>query len=194
MKLTIKQQEANRLLAGNATHNMLFGGSRSGKTFTLVRATCTRAIKAAKSRHAILRFRFNAVKNSIVLDTFPKVMSICFPDIKYAINKSDWYATLENGSEVWFGGLDDKERTEKILGMEFATIYLNECSQIPYGSIETAITRLAQKAEQQPIGSKPAQPLKPKVYYDCNPPSKAHWTYKLFKARFSVFAFCQYCS
>lgn len=158
---------------------MLFGGSRSGKTFLLTRAVCARAIKAPKSRHAILRFRFNAVKNSIAFDTFPKVMSLCFPGVKYEINKTDWFATLPNKSEIWFGGLDDKERTEKILGMEFATIYLNECSQIPYGSVETALTRLAQKADQI-IDGKSSQ-LKNKAYYDCNPPSKAHWAYRIFK-------------
>jgi len=181
MKLTDKQLEANKLLAGSACHNMLFGGSRSGKTFLLTRGVCARAIKAAKSRHAILRFRFNAVKNSIVFDTFPKVMQLCFPEINYTINKSDWFATLQNGSEIWFGGLDDKERTEKILGMEFATIYLNECSQIPYGSVETAITRLAQKANQEIDGI--LEQLRPRVYYDCNPPSKAHWSYRLFKEK-----------
>ena len=180
MKLTDKQTEANKLLAGPATHIMLFGGSRSGKTFVLVRAVCMRAIKAPNSRHAIVRFRFNAVKNSIVMDTFPKVMALCFPGIKYEINKSDWFAKFANGSEVWFAGLDDKERTEKILGMEFVTIYSNECSQIPYSSVETAITRLAQKAEQQAIGALPASPLKPWVYYDCNPSSKAHWSHKIF--------------
>lgn len=182
-KLTTKQVEANNILAGIATHIMLFGGSRSGKTFLIVRAVCTRAIKAPNSRHAIVRFRFNAVKNSIVLDTFPKVMRLCFPGIKYSLNKSDWYVTLDNGSEIWFAGLDDKERTEKILGMEFATIYPNECSQIPYSSIETAITRLAQKAEQQEIGDLPARQLKPRVYYDCNPSNKNHWSYKLFKQK-----------
>jgi phage terminase large subunit-like protein len=182
-KLTSKQTKANNVLAGDATHIMLFGGSRSGKTFVLVRAICVRAIKAPKSRHAIVRFRFNAVKNSIVLDTFPKVMNLCFPGVKYHLNKSDWYVTLENGSEIWFAGLDDKERTEKILGMEFVTIYPNECSQIPYGSIETAITRLAQKAEQIAIGDIPSCQLRPKVYYDCNPPSKAHWSYKIFKEK-----------
>lgn len=170
-------------MAGLATHIMLFGGSRSGKTFVLVRAVCLRAIKAPKSRHAILRFRFNAVKNSIVFDTFPKVMELCFPGVKYTLNKSDWFAEFENGSQVWFAGLDDKERTEKILGMEFVTIYLNECSQIPYGSVETAITRLAQLAIQQAIGNLPEQELKPRVYYDCNPPSKAHWTYRIFKEK-----------
>lgn len=182
-KLTSKQKQANSLLAGDATHVMLFGGSRSGKTFALVRAVCVRAIKAPNSRHAIVRFRFNAVKNSVVYDTFPKVMQLCFPGVKYTISKSDWYATIENGSEIWFAGLDDKERTEKILGMEFATIYANECSQIPYGSIETAVTRLAQKAQQDAIGDLPASPLKPRVYYDCNPPSKAHWSYRLFREK-----------
>lgn len=183
MKLTQKQQQANELLAGSATHNMLFGGSRSGKTFLLVRAVCMRAIKAPKSRHAILRFRFNAVKNSIVLDTFPKVMGLCFTGVKYVLNKSDFYAEFDNGSQIWFGGLDDKERTEKILGMEFATIYLNECSQIPYGSVETAITRLAQKATQQAIGDMPECQLVPRVYYDCNPPPKSHWSYRIFKEK-----------
>lgn len=183
MKLTQKQREANRLLAGPETHDMLFGGSRSGKTFVLVRGICTRAIKAKKSRHAIFRFRFNAVKNSIVLDTFPKVMELCFPEVDYHINKSDWYAEFPNGSQMWFAGLDDKERTEKILGMEFVTMYFNECSQIPYGSVETAVTRLAQKVDQDKIGDVPAKPLKPKAYYDCNPPSKTHWTYKVFRQK-----------
>lgn len=180
-KLTGKQNEANALLAGSCTHLMLFGGSRSGKTFLLVRAVVARAIKAKKTRHAILRFRFNAVKASVVADTFPKVMELCFPAVKYDMNRTDWVAKLPNGSEIWFGGLDDKERTEKILGMEFATIYLNECSQIPYNSVETALTRLAQKAEQVIDGR--ASPLKPRAYYDCNPPSKAHWSYRIFKEK-----------
>lgn len=179
-KLTSKQQEAMQLLKSAAMHVMLFGGSRSGKTFLLVRAICMRAIKAPESRHAILRFRFNAVKNSVVLDTFPKVMKLCFPNVEYSINKSDWYAELSNGSQIWFAGLDDKERTEKILGMEFVTEYFNESSQIPYASVETALTRLAQKVNQSAVGHIPERPLKPKAYYDCNPPSKAHWSYKVF--------------
>lgn len=152
----------------------------SGKTFLLVRAVCARALKSANSRHAIVRFRFNAVKNSVVFDTFPKVMELCFAGVPYKLDKSNWFVKFPNGSEIWFAGLDDKERTEKILGMEFATIYFNECSQIPWGSIETAITRLAQKCTQLAIGNKPEVELKPRLYFDCNPPSKNHWTYKLF--------------
>lgn len=179
MKLTDRQLEAQAILAGPATHCMLFGGSRSGKTFLLTRNICMRALKAPKSRHAILRFRFNAVKASVVMDTFPKVMALAFPGVKYTLSKTDWFAEFDNGSQIWFGGLDDKERAEKILGMEFVTIYLNEASQIPKNSRDIAVTRLAQQVDQAIKGSE-ARPLKPRMLYDCNPPSKAHWTYKLF--------------
>lgn len=178
MKLTAKQEEAQQVLAGSATHNMLFGGSRSGKTFLLVRNTAMRALKAPKSRHAIMRFRFNAVKASVIYDTFPKVMSVAFPGVKYTLNKTDWFAEFENGSQIWFGGLDDKERTEKILGQEYATIYLNECSQISLESRNMAVTRLAQRVDQKV--SDRVTLLKPRMYYDCNPPNKGHWSYRLF--------------
>lgn len=178
MKLTAKQQEAQAILAGDATHQMLFGGSRSGKTFLLTRNVVMRALKAPKSRHAMLRFRFNAIKASIVMDTFPKVMELAFPSVDYEISKTDWYAKLPGDSEVWFGGLDDKERTEKILGQEYATIYLNEASQISWESRNMAVTRLAQKVEQVVDGRRSV--LRPRMYYDCNPPSKAHWSYRLF--------------
>lgn len=179
LRLHAQQLAAHTVLAGPATNLMLFGGSRSGKTFLLIRNVCLRALKAPKSRHAVLRFRFNAVKSSVVMDTFPKVMALAFPGVKYTLSKTDWYAEFDNGSQIWFGGLDDKERTEKILGMEFSTIYLNECSQIPWGSVGIAITRLAQKATQVIDGRADAS-LKPRMYFDCNPPNKAHWSYKLF--------------
>jgi phage terminase large subunit-like protein len=178
MKLTEKQEAAQLVLSGGATHNLLEGGSRSGKTFLLTRNVAMRAIKAPKSRHAIFRFRFNAVKASIVMDTFPKVMELCFPGVDYEINKTDWFARMSGDAEIWFGGLDDKERTEKVLGQEHATIYLNECSQIPLESRNLAVTRLAQKVDQIIDGR--ASPLKLRMYYDLNPPNKAHWAYRMF--------------
>jgi len=157
---------------------MLFGGSRSGKTFIIIRAIVIRALAAAGSRHAVLRFRFNPVKASIVRDTFPKVMDLCFPDVAYHLDKTDWFAQFPNGSQIWFGGLDDKERTEKILGQEHVTIYLNESSQIMYSSVLLAITRLAQVVTYTLEGV--TKTLRPKMFFDCNPPSMAHWSYKMF--------------
>ena len=178
MKLTVRQEQAKEVLSGGATHCMLFGGSRSGKTFLLVRQVVLRALKAPGSRHAIFRFRYNHLKASVVLDTFPKVMRLCFPGVEWTPHSQDGYAELQGGSQIWFAGLDDKDRTEKILGMEFATVYFNECSQIPANSVNTALTRLAQKAEQNIRGE--AEPLKLRAYYDCNPPNKSHWTYRKF--------------
>lgn len=178
-QFTAKQLEAQAVLASDAKHLMLFGGSRSGKTFLLVRNVMLRALKAPDSRHAIFRYRFNSVKAAIIEDTFPKVMRLCFPGVHAKMNRTDWFATVPNGSQVWFGGLDDKERAEKVLGQEFVTIMLNECSQIPYASRNLAITRLAQSVEQEVQGMAPAK-LKPRFYYDENPPSKAHWSYRLF--------------
>ena len=179
MHLTTRQKEAQAVLAGDATHILLVGGSRSGKTFLFTRNIVMRALKAADSRHVIFRFRLNHLVASVFLDTFPKVMRLAFPGVGHATHVQDKYVTFENGSELWFAGLDDKDRTEKILGMEFATVFFNEASQIPWQSVTTALTRLAQKAEQRIEGREPS-PLKLRAYYDCNPPSKNHWTYRVF--------------
>jgi hypothetical protein len=128
----------------------------------------------------VLRYRFNAVKASVVMDTWPKMLALCFPNMKGKLNKEDWFYEFENGSQVWFGGLDEKERTEKILGQEYATIFFNECSQIPWNSIQLAQTRLAQRCEIKGVeGADDYLPLK--FYYDENPPDKNHWSYRLFK-------------
>ena len=167
-KKTIIQAKAIRLLASSAKHIMLYGGSRSGKTFIIVFAIIVRACKT-KSRHVMLRQTFNSIKTSVWLDTMLKVLSIAFPALEYHPNKTDYYITLPNGSEIWIAGLDDDKRVEKILGKEFSTIFFNECSQLSYSSIQVALTRLAEKNS-----------LKKKVYYDENPPSKKHWSYWLF--------------
>lgn len=179
---TPKQREAQVICAGDASHVMLFGGSRSGKTFLHVRNVIMRALKAKNSRHLIARFRFNQVKTSICFDTFPRVMSLCFPGVPAPISKSDWFTKLPNGSEIWFAGLDDKERTEKVLGNEYATLLLNECSQISWSTREMLVTRLAQRVEQS-IEGRTASLMRLRAYYDCNPTSKAHWTFRLFKQK-----------
>jgi len=171
-KKTIKQEEATRVLASPVTNIMCYGGSGSGKTFLLMRCLIIRALKL-KSRHIIFRQAFSHIKSSIWYNSFPEVMSKCFPemtkDVHYWENKTDWFITFDNGSEIWFGGLDDKDRTEKVLGNEYSTIYVNECSMVSYNSVLLVRTRLRQSSG-----------LKLKLYYDCNPPDKKHWTYSLF--------------
>lgn len=180
--LTAKQREAIGVLSDDAKNILLEGGSRSGKTFLIVRAIVTRALAAPRSRHLITRFRFNHCKASIVHDTFPKVMDLCFPGVPYRIDKTDWFAEMPRGSQIWFGGLDDKERTEKVLGQEYATVFLNECSQISYQARNILMTRLAQSCSYEDSAGEKHQ-LRLKAYYDCNPPSQGHWSYLLFHQR-----------
>ncbi len=177
-KLTSKQEEARKLFALEAMYILLYGGSRSTKTFTIIRNIINRALIAPKSRHAIVRFRFNHVKSSVIYDTFPKVMELCFPGLDPHVNKSDWFWKAPNGSEIWFGGLDDKERTEKILGNEYVSILLNEASQISHPSFLIMVTRLAQKVHYERGGKRHEMRLK--MFLDENPPPKGHWTHKLF--------------
>lgn len=164
------QEAAIDLFTSGKSKFLLYGGSRSGKSFIIVFAMLVIACKFPGSRHLICRFRFNHVKNSIWLDTLKKVLKLCFPALTVKWNNQDYFITLPNGSEIWIGGLDDKERSEKILGMEFLTVFLNEASQISYDAYTTLMTRLAQKIPG-------ARNL---CFIDENPPSKKHWTYKLF--------------
>lgn len=168
-KKTAKQIDAVKLIAA-IRYSMLFGGSRSGKTFIALRSIIIRAAKEPKSDHLVCRLRFSHVKRSIAQETLPKVMDLCFPTLPYNLDKSDWFMLLPNGSRVWFAGTDDKARIEKVLGTEFSTIYFNECSQfLDYNIITTILTRLAQKNR-----------LTKRALFDCNPPGKKHWTYRLF--------------
>ncbi|MGB6536473.1 MAG: hypothetical protein WBF58_10990, partial [Xanthobacteraceae bacterium] len=139
-------------------------------TTLLVHEIARRALQAERSRHAILRLHANAARASIALDTLPKVFRSWFPGRHLKRHRVEGYFSLENESEIWIGGLDDQERVEKILGKEYATIFVNECSQIPYSSVLVALTRLAQVVTG----------LKQAAYYDLNPVGKAHWTNMLF--------------
>lgn len=165
---TYRQSQAIDIIGGKARNIMLFGGSRSGKTAIACYAILVRAAKI-KSRHVILRFKFNHVRTSVFMDTMPKIAKLAFPNLPIEYNHTDCVIRLPNGSEIWHSGLDDEKRVEKILGKEYSTIYFNECSQIPYKSIQVAVTRLAEKND-----------LVKKILFDMNPPSKKHWSYWLF--------------
>lgn len=173
--LTPKQEEIAELLAGPAKHSLVYGGSRSGKTFGYAWAIGHRALKAPGSRHAIFRRHGVAVKQSIGKDTFPKMMHLAYPGVPFKWYEQDGMFAVGDGSEVWLAGLDDKERVDKVLGKEFATLYFNEASEIPYASYVVAQTRLAQQAKRVD-----GRMLPLKSYVDLNPTARQHWTYRLY--------------
>ncbi len=164
------QEAARLLLDGPQRMTCLAGGARSGKTFLIVRAILGRAVAAPESRHAMLRFHANAARASLALATLPQVAKLCFPGVALKEHRGDGVFALPNGSRITVGGLDDADRVEKILGLEYASVFLNEASQIPYASALVAFTRLAQVVPD----------LVQRAYVDLNPTAKTHWTNVLF--------------
>ena len=169
-KPTAVQKKALALLASTAKHILLFGGSRSGKTTVLVMAIIFRACRYPGSRHLICRFRAKDARSSVLHETLLPWLNKTIGANNYKANVHDGLITLWNGSEIWIGGLGDKEQADRILGHEYVTIYFNEVSQISYSAITTAYSRLAMKVEG----------CKNKFFYDCNPCSPMHWAYKVF--------------
>jgi phage terminase large subunit-like protein len=168
--LVSENQLAAYIALTRGRYACIAGGARSGKTFLILRGIVTRALKGNGSRHAILRQHANAARISIALDTLPKIMKLCFPEIRIVEHSRDGFFQLPNGSRLFIGGLDDKDHVEKILGQEYTTVYLNEASQINYQSALVAFTRLAQVVPG----------LTQRAYVDLNPLGKSHWTNLLF--------------
>ena len=165
------QDHARLLLElGRQRYTCLAGGTRSGKTFLIVRAIINRAVNAPNSTHAILRLHANAAKASIMQETLPTVHRLCFPGYELTLHKTDSLFSLKNGARITVGGLDDAGRVEKILGLEYSTVFLNEASQISYDLALIAFTRLAQVAPE--IGQR--------AFVDLNPTAKSHWTNIMF--------------
>jgi len=169
-KPTAVQKKALALLKGGAKHVLLFGGSRSGKTTVIVMAIIFRALMYAGSRHLICRYRAKDARSSVLRETL-------FPWLDNTVGKNGYnylthesVVTLFNKSEIWIGGLGDKEQADKILGHEYNTIYFNEISQLSYIAVTTAYSRLAMKV----------QGCRNLFFYDCNPGSPLHWAYKIF--------------
>jgi len=161
-----------------STHILLAGGARSGKTYLIIKYLIIRAFYAPEGSQVILRFRFNHLKASIINDTFPSVCKNEWPGERlFYFNRSDWFAEFSNGHKIYFGGLDDKDRTEKILGQGHLTIFNNEISQISYSSRNKAVTRLSQKIAV-PGSRYGYMPLK--EINDENPPMEGHWSYRLW--------------
>jgi len=149
---------------------MLFGGAGSSKTWTQLHTTVQRAGLMEGSRHLCVRKRFEHAKAS-TWNSLKEMIDLEWAGLweECSTNKGggSWVLTLPNSSEIHIGGLDDKERIEKWLGSEWATIYLNEVSEIQdERDVELISSRLRQKIAGRHM-----------LLLDMNPPSKKHWSY-----------------
>lgn len=174
IKLTQAQKKAIEVIKSHK-QTLLYGGSRSGKTFVYCYCLIYRALTYNKSRHGIFRLTRKDLKESIWLDTFPKVCSLIDERLKPKLNNQELFAQFPNGSEIWFGYMEDTKRTDNILGREFNTTLFNEISEMAFASYSKVQTRLSLKAYDNKGN------LCPNMWWgDCNPVGKWHWGYKTF--------------
>ncbi len=159
---------------------LIYGGSRSSKTFRTLRKILKRAVYYPGSRHLVARDTFTALKKAIILDTMPKLLRTYYPQLFHhwnngGMNNSVNIFTLPNGSEIVFSAVGNEVEVEKLLGTEYSTIFLDEVSEINYVSLQKLRTRLAQKIARY---DDPTKFIKLMEVLVENPPHKGHWTYK----------------
>lgn len=171
------QQRIRKLLTSGTRYNLVYGGSRSGKTFELLGTVAERALLAPNSRHLVVRQEATAAIRALVKGTWPEMMATRFPGVPYKFTGQYGFIQMPNGSEVWFGGINDQEAMERILGNEYSTIYLNEASEATYDAFLLLRTRLAANAAMVEGGN-----LSQRFYVDLNPTVRQHWTYQLWMA------------
>ena len=130
------------------------------------------------SRHVVFRNDGVDAKQSIGNETVPAVIDLAFPGLVLKWNDQDGYYQAPNGSQLWLAGLKDKARLDKVLGKEFATIYLNEASQITLEAFRVVQTRLAQRSRTRTASDSPLR-----MFVDLNPTVEQHWTYQVWVNR-----------
>ncbi len=169
------QQKVRDLFTSGVRYPLVYGGSRSGKTTEIVGTICERAMLAPGSRHLIVRQEGTAAKRSIVKDTLPKVVDLRWAGLPVEWKELYGYFEFPNGSQIWVGGLNDDKAVEKILGNEYATIYVNEASEVKYSAFTLLRSRLAQQVKTKAGGI-----LSQRMYVDLNPTTRQHWTYRIW--------------
>jgi len=160
-----------QIVNSDATNVMLYGSSRSGKSFCIAYIVIIRACKE-KSDHIVVRNTFNSAKTTLFQKTFPDVFRLAFPDLPITYDKTNYVIRLPNGSTIRIAGLDDQMKIERLLGLEVSTCWFNEANQIPFSAISKLKTRLAQKNS-----------LKKMSFYDQNPTTKTSALYQVFERK-----------
>jgi len=187
--LTDKQELGRRILMeDNKYTDILFdGGSRSGKTLIIIIVIIILCQLFVGLRALVARMKFAHARASVWDQTLIPLIQKMYPQA--GIDKSR-FIVRTGKSEIWLGGLDSKENTERVLGQEFGIIFLNESVEIPQSIRDLVKTRLAQNVNKleriiddyNNLGklTKLIKNFHNFIVYDCNPRQPTHYLYKEF--------------
>lgn len=168
-QLTNKQEYARRILMEDNIYDeiLLDGGSRAGKTFVILFVIVLLCISHQGLRVLISRMIFAHARASLWEQTLLPLLRMM--GVKCHIDRSMFIVKI-GYSQIWLGGLDKKERADKVLGQEYGLIFLNEAVEIPASTRDVVKTRLAQKVYK----------FRNFMIYDCNPRQPYHYLFQEF--------------
>ena len=178
------QWDAYKLATSDSNKfHLFYGGAGSGKTWLILFIIILRAYRAKNTRHAVYRLTRTSCEQTLFNKTLYEVLECGFPGLREQIEAKNGFhhskmiVTLPNGSEIYFNGLDEN-RTSKVLGDEFNTVWLNECNEdgLGYTQVSTLMSRLRKRSPTED-----GRLLKNKMFFDCNPRFYSDWEYKAFK-------------
>ena len=173
---------------GQVDRMLLYGGSRSGKTFCVTNQFYIDAMRYPDTNQLIVRSELIRVRQAIKQ----------FEGAKVGVlhgwkGKVDWkwYANdhilefLQSGSRIHFAGMDDANSANKILGREFCRIFLDEGQEVGpvvYNRLETRLSEV-NELYMLPEEINPERKLsriEQMLIVGMNPGFKSHWSYQVF--------------
>lgn len=140
---------------GNYRHIVLQGGTRSGKTYSVIFWIMYLCTKYSGIKFAIVRKTLPAVKGTVWADMEKELKLARMYDPKNH-NKTEKIYYL-NGNEIHYFGADDEN---KVRGFKCDILYLNECIELEYSIVK--------QLRQRCTG---------KIIYDYNPSEDDGWVY-----------------
>jgi len=168
---TEKQVQGYGLLCNNDYIYYLFdGSSRCGKTWCIIAYIVDYCERYAGANCLIARFHLVQAKKSVWKQTLIPYLKATMDSSLYSVVQSnaDFVVTFYNGSTITLGGLESGDALDKVMGTEWALIFINELVENSYDTFQALKSRL----------NHISFPLK--YITDTNPKAPSHWVSKQF--------------
>lgn len=154
-------------LNNNNRYQIYFGGSSSGKSFSLAQRTVLDVFKGNRN-YLIVRNVQSTLKRSC-LNEITKAISNFKLNEYFQVNKTDMIITCKlNNKQILFCGLDDVEKVKSITPIDgvITDIWVEEATETDYKAVKQLDKRLRGKSK-----------VVKRLTLSFNPILKDHWLY-----------------
>lgn len=147
--------------------NILYGGSGSGKSYSIIQKILIRILTEKGHRFLCVRKVSATIKDSI-FEQFKEVISEWGISNEFVFNKTDYSITHKlTKNQIICKGLDDPEKLKSITGI--SSIFIEEATELDQKDIQELDRRLRGKRKSYK-----------QIIVSFNPVSEDHWIRKYF--------------